>query len=199
VPGYVSKVGSSTALFSATIHPESILFSSILRKIYYITEQLTFIEPERDIMEAVAAVASIVAIVQIAESIINTCKAYIRDVKDAPSDLRTILIEVGSVKCVLEALELSISSEDENQEESRLLRKLGGGGGPLEGCMEALGALEKLFPSQPQPPPRGKRQRIALSLATLAWHFHREKAKRLLEDISTHKATISLTLAAESR
>ena len=66
-------------------------------------------------MEVVAAVASIVAIVQIAESIISTCKAYIRDVKDAPSDFRTILIEVGSLKCVLEALELSISSEDENQ------------------------------------------------------------------------------------
>jgi hypothetical protein len=150
-------------------------------------------------MEAVAAVASIITIIQIAESIISTCKAYIRDVKDAPSDLRTILIEVGSVKCVLEALELSISSEDDNQEESHLLRKLRGGGGPIEGCKEALVELEKLVSSQPQPPPRGKRQRVTLSLAALAWNFKKEKAKRLLEYSSTHKATISLTLAAESR
>jgi hypothetical protein len=79
------------------------------------------------------------------------------------------------------------------------LRKLGGGGGPLKECKEALSALEQLFPSQSQLPPRGKRQRVALSLATLAWHFQKEKAKRLLGDVSTHNATISLTLAAESR
>jgi hypothetical protein len=51
-----------------------------------------------------------IAIVQITDRTIDICKSYIKGVRDAPADLRHILIEVGSLKCVLEVLELSASS-----------------------------------------------------------------------------------------
>jgi hypothetical protein len=53
---------------------------------------------------------NVTTVVQIPERIISLCKAYLTAIHDAPSDLRTILIAVGGVKCVLEVLELLTSS-----------------------------------------------------------------------------------------
>ncbi len=50
--------------------------------------------------------------VQISDRIITVCKAYIKGVKDAQADLRHILLEVGSLNCVLEVLELSAAAPD---------------------------------------------------------------------------------------
>jgi hypothetical protein len=57
-------------------------------------------------MDPLSAASSVIAVVQIADRIIDLCRAYITGVKDAPAELRAILIEVGSVKCVLEVIEL---------------------------------------------------------------------------------------------
>ena len=81
-------------------------------------------------MEVVGAAASVIAIVQIAESVIKLCKAYITGVQDTPTDLRVILIEVGSIKCVLETLDLMRSSANGNSW-AELLRTLQGPDGQL--------------------------------------------------------------------
>jgi hypothetical protein len=148
-------------------------------------------------MDVLSAVSSVVAVVQIADRVISLCKTYITGVQDAPTDLRAILIEVGSVKCVLETLELLTSSKNEDNSLA-ILRKLEGHDGPLEGCREALKGLEALFPPQSQSPVQGKRQRVALSLASLAWPFKRDRGFKLLGEIGRHKATISLGLTTEA-
>ena len=118
-------------------------------------------------MDPLSAAASVIAVVQIADRIVALCKAYITGVNDAPMELRAILIEVGSVKCVLEVLEL-LDPAQKLGEGVELLRKLQM---PIEGCREALKSLEELFPPQSTSLVNGKRQRIALSLMTLAWPF----------------------------
>jgi hypothetical protein len=55
-------------------------------------------------METVAVVASIVAIIQISDQVINACKFYIQATSDTPSDLRAILVEVSTLKFVLETV-----------------------------------------------------------------------------------------------
>jgi hypothetical protein len=50
--------------------------------------------------------ASVIAIIQMAKTIGSVCGSYISRYKDAPKDLRSIIIEVGSVKSVLEVLQL---------------------------------------------------------------------------------------------
>jgi hypothetical protein len=40
------------------------------------------------------------------------CKSYVTTTKDAPNDLQVIIVEAGSVKCVLELLELVIPRSD---------------------------------------------------------------------------------------
>jgi hypothetical protein len=92
-------------------------------------------------MDPLSAAASVIAVVQIADRIIDLCRAYITGVKDAPAELRAILIAVGSVKCVLEVIELlDTSGEAEVTFQGvKILEKLQG---PLAGCKEALNALE---------------------------------------------------------
>jgi hypothetical protein len=148
-------------------------------------------------MEPLSAAASVIAVVQIADRVIDICRAYITGVHDAPADLRAILIEVGSIKCVLEVIEL-LNSPCEGElagHSVAILEKLRS---PLEGCKDALKCLEALFPSPSETPVKGKRQRLALSLASLAWPFKREKALKLLEEIGRHKSTISLGLTTEA-
>jgi hypothetical protein len=103
------------------------------------------------------------------------------------------LIEVGSLKCVLEVLELSVPSP-QIPSQIGILEKLNR---PINGSGEALREIEALFP-QPDFPPKGKREKFVLSLASLAWPFKRDKAIKLLEEIGRHKATISLGLTTEA-
>jgi hypothetical protein len=107
------------------------------------------------------------------------------------------LIEVGSVKCVLEALQLLGSSAGSNSVE--LLKALEGLIGPVEGCGEALKALEALFPAPSRSPAKGKRQKVSLTLESLAWPFKRCRGQKLLEEIGRHKTTMSLCPTTESR
>ena len=141
-------------------------------------------------MDPISAAASVIALVQVADRIISLCKAYITGVHDAPADLRAILIEVGSVKCVLEVIELLGPPEPGS---ANILQKLAS---PLEGCREALTSLETLFPPSSSIT-RGKERRVTLSLASLAWPFKRDKAQRLLRELGRHKANITLGLSAD--
>jgi hypothetical protein len=103
------------------------------------------------------------------------------------------LIEVGSVKSVLEVLDSLLPKDGEparNSDMSIIEAKLGGSDGPLERCMQALTALNSLFPLPEQEKP--------MKLSLLAWPFKEGKARKLLDEIGRYKATIALVLTTES-
>ena len=125
---------------------------------------------------------SVIAVVQIADRVADLCKAYITGVKDAPTELRAILIEVESLKCVLEVIKL-LDTSDETEPTAGTVEILDKLKGLLEGCKESLRSLEDLFLAQSENLVKGKRKRLALSLTTLAWPFKKDKALKLLEEI----------------
>jgi hypothetical protein len=150
-------------------------------------------------MEVVAGVSSIAAIVQLADRIVKLCKFYIGSISDAPSDLRTILIEISTIKSIFESLEF-LNTNDETT--SALLQKVCGRNGPVDGCQKSLLELEKLFPSHALQA-RGnngapsKTQKVKASFATLAYPFQTDKAQRLLQQIMQYKSSINIALTAE--
>jgi hypothetical protein len=147
--------------------------------------------------EAVALGASIIAIFQIADRIIGLCKLYIETVRDAPSDLRTVLIETSTMKTILENVQFLMSC---NNRPSAMLDVLSGADGPIEGCRSAIAKMEELFPSGYAQGPRGnrsKRQKVKASLATLAWPLKESRAKKLVEEVIRYKSTINLALTTE--
>jgi hypothetical protein len=145
-------------------------------------------------MDPLSITASVIAIIQVADRITAACRAYITTAKDAPRDLRAIVIEVESVKSVLGVLELLVLSGGDDA--PAILGKLKGTNGPLEGCMEALTALNSLLPKTASSV--ANQSNKARKMVTLAWPFKKDEARRHLEYIGLHKATISLALTTES-
>ncbi|KAF4844008.1 hypothetical protein CGCSCA4_v007520 [Colletotrichum siamense] len=150
--------------------------------------------------EAFGLAASIFATVQIADRVISLCKRYIESIKDAPSDLRTILIEISSVKAILENVKFLIECDNG---QSEISNSLNGPSGPIEGCHEAMKSLEGLFRTDTAAPPgfgRSKKLKshALVTLATLAWPLKESKAGKLLQDVATYKSTIGLALAADT-
>ena len=180
--------------------------------------------------EALVLGPAIVAFVQLADRIIHICRHYIGSVRDAPHDLRIILVEISSLKAVLQNAQF-LDNVDDAIGKSTLKDT-------LDACKQAVVDLEGLFPKddslitqspdhqagslgspvgmrrvgalvrawvaivRPAKSSGQKRQRITPTLATLetlAWPLKAERSKKLLNEISRHKETISLALLAESR
>jgi len=144
--------------------------------------------------EILGFAASIVAIVQIADRVIDLCKYYIATVEDHPKDLRIILIETSSLRSLLGNLEFLSQSATNS---STILQGLAGENGPIAGCRTAVSELEKLFPMK-QSLNKRQRKTAKMVLASLAWPFQAEKARKLLSQLVQHKTSISLALSAES-
>lgn len=150
--------------------------------------------------EAFGLVASIFATVQIADRVISLCKRYIESIRDAPSDLRTILVEVSAMKAVLDSIKFLVTCDNEHPTISNSLRATCG---PVEGCLEAMKGLEALFrvetaSSQSAGRSRKLKDQALVTLATLAWPLKESKARKLMQDLATYKSTIGLALAADT-
>lgn len=149
-------------------------------------------------MAEVAAVASVIAIIQITDRIISLCKFYIGTARDAPSDLRLILIETSTLKTILENLNFLSACNDPLSEATG---RISGPDGPIEGCLRTATELEKLFPAdaaQTTSRRNGKRRKLDSVLTALAWPLKESKARKLLDEMARYKTTISLALTTSS-
>ncbi|KAH6699767.1 hypothetical protein BKA61DRAFT_496302 [Leptodontidium sp. MPI-SDFR-AT-0119] len=148
--------------------------------------------------EVLATVASVVAVIQISDRVIGLCKFYIESLNsEAPSSLRAVLIEVSTLKTVVESLEFLSKCVNFTP---ALQKRLWASDGPVEGCRAAITALEKLFPkgSVQTGKNASKRQKVRAALEVLAWPMQQGRVQELLQQISSHKAGIQLALTTES-
>ena len=150
--------------------------------------------------EALAVGASVIAIIQVADRIISLCKFYIETARDAPSDLRVILVETSALKTILENLNFLTSCDGP---ESSAARRTSGADGPIEGCFRTVTELEQLLPSDSDSVgTRGrknsKKRKLNSVLTALAWPLKESKARKLLDEMMRYKTTISLALTTNS-
>jgi len=153
-------------------------------------------------MDPLSITSSVIAIIQISTKIVSVCSDYIRDAKDAPSDLQKIMLEVAALKGIFEALSLLLpptnntdsvaSQQNDNERSYSFLRS------SIDGCVRELTALEALFPKAEDRSYDGKRRKCLLSLSSLAWPLKAHRAKKHLDGILQYKATISLALTTRS-
>ena len=151
--------------------------------------------------EIIGLGASIATFIQIAGSIAGVCKSYIEAVQDCPKDLRLIYIETSSIKLLFESLQFLNEDDVDDSKASQILFQPDG---PILGCGRAVTELGRLLPASllapvPTRPAanRAKRQRLSLSLVSLAWPLKASKARKLLDDIMRYKSTITMGLTGE--
>jgi len=146
-------------------------------------------------MDPLSVSASIIAILGLADKIIFVCRKYVSSVKDAPDDLRVLLIHLGNLRSVIENLDF-LHEHGKNVSGSPIVQGLFAAHGPIEGCRKALADLEDLLPTHATTKRGPKRKAVEISLAQLAWPFKEGKVRKLVDQIEKHKSTISLTLTA---
>lgn len=175
-------------------HTRIYMYYLLIFRCYKVLEALI----HRDMGEVLAIGASVIAIVQITDRIVGLCKFYIETVNDAPSDFRLILLETSTLKTIFESLSF-LKACDSGV--SNILSGLASVDGPIEGCLKSVTQLEKLFPSNWQQITeqcRSKKRKVKATLAALAWPLKEGKARKLLDEISRYKTSITLALTTES-
>lgn len=148
--------------------------------------------------EIFAVGASVIAVIQIAERIRILCKSYMETVRDYPSDLRFILVETSMLKSVFGNLRFVTAC---NSGLSNTVSTLSSQDGPIEGCCQSVTKLEKLFLSdciQNNGQNGSKKRKMKATLTALAWPLKANKARKLLDEITDYKTTITLALTTES-
>lgn len=149
-------------------------------------------------MDPFSITAGVIAVIGLADKIISLCQVYVATFRDAPSDLRTIMVEAGSLKSVVTSLEFFLSTWGAGNM-LNIVKSLEGPEGPLEASRKALLSLEKLIPSAADHnATTANRKAMTTSYARLAWPFKEEKARRILHDIARYKTSISLALTTDT-
>ncbi len=142
-------------------------------------------------MDPVSAAANIIAIIHAANRLIVLCQKFLATVKDAPGELRLILIEVSTLWAILNQLELLVSCSSN----APVLSALGRDHGPIMGCRRVLTELENLLPPESILATESKRKAL---VTAFGWLLKEHKAKGLLDELREHKSTIALALTTDS-
>lgn len=145
--------------------------------------------------EALAVGAGVIAFMQLADKVIDLAKYYIEAIHDCPRDIRVILVEVSSLKVVLDNLDFLLKNDA--GPELRMLAHLTGEKGPIIECHQALAQLERLLPTDIKAA-GGKRQKTLTAAGHLAWPLKENSARKLINDITRFKASIQLALIFDS-
>ena len=144
--------------------------------------------------EPVSIVASVIAIIQISDRVINICRHYISTMKDAPSDIQTIVSEIATLKIIFERLEDLVKPDGCGS--SQLVDVLTSDDGPIKGCHRSITQLEALL-SQDNSMAEGSKKR-KLNLAALAWPLKQNKVNKLRADMARYRDIVALAINTES-
>jgi len=144
--------------------------------------------------EALALGAGVVAFIQLTDRVIHLAKYFIEAIRDCPRDIRTILVEVSSLKAVLENLDFLLKTD--SGPEPQMLEQLHRNGLMAE-CKNSLAKLERLLPSDIKTV-NGRRQKIMTAVEHLKWPLRENTARKLIDEISRYKASIAFALTFDS-
>jgi hypothetical protein len=155
-------------------------------------------------MDPLSVGASVIAFVGLADRVIRTAQFCIDTLRDVPSDIRMVYCEVSSLKTIVDILtgpdQAAPSSDSEETIASIGPSFPRNWASPIEACQRCLTSLEALLPSgidfsAPDGPTAPGRRRV--TLAELAWPLKQSKVRKLLAEISQHKATLLLAISGD--
>lgn len=137
--------------------------------------------------------ASVVAFVQIADGVISLSKKYIDGVRDGPSVIRAILIQVSTLRAVLDSLVFLTESQDHASLE--IVRRLGEPGGILHLCRDAVKDLSNMLlyvGPEPSTGPAGPRKMQEKTSNFFKYKISKKPWRRLNRSLSGKSSVSSL-------
>ncbi|KAI9857983.1 MAG: hypothetical protein M1813_007953 [Trichoglossum hirsutum] len=129
-------------------------------------------------MDPLSISASIAALLQVSTGAIR----FLRDVKDAPDDVRRLMVEVSSTRGLLMTLLDLVESGEAGLD---TVYSLSAPNGPLKQCRSTLDSLTEVFT-----PAMG----LGKARKALAWPFQKGEVREVLCAIERQKTLFSLAL-----
>ncbi|CAI7597639.1 unnamed protein product [Penicillium pancosmium] len=137
-------------------------------------------------MDGLSSAASIIAVIQLTGSIVNVCRGYIQEVKDARDDIITLHQTVAGLEAILQELkEIPHDSRERKLSTSSLADN-------ISGCFSCLGALEEKID-----PGRGKRMMKRLGIRALKWPLKRKEVDKIIINLERYKSFFTLSLLVD--
>ena len=140
--------------------------------------------------------AGVLTVIKITTKIISKWKHLIETTRDALKDLRHIFVEISSLKAVFESLQFL---SDTDTDFSDAIQNLTSTTGAVKGCRDTVEQLAQELSSPPvyldSYSGTGKRQRLK---GSFQWCLIEDHARKLVQQVSQHKTTITLTLVSEA-
>jgi hypothetical protein len=135
-------------------------------------------------MDGLSSAASVIAVIQLAGSIVKICGGYIQEVKDAREEILALQQAVTGLEGVLQQLkEFFQGPNGPKLSSSQTLD------GDITNCSLALTALEKKIDA-------GRRHQAMrrLGFRALAWPLKRAEVERVVSDLERYKSSFTLSL-----
>ncbi|KAK5655882.1 hypothetical protein OQA88_5421 [Cercophora sp. LCS_1] len=133
--------------------------------------------------------ASIVAFIQLTDTVIRVCNLYISSVKDAPRDMVIISGEITSLRAILSCL----NESNLHAKTIEALPTLFAPSGPIHACYQSITSLERLLPKVSH----AEAKKTTFSFTDLAWALKEPQVRKLLAEITLHKSTLLLALTGD--
>lgn len=138
-------------------------------------------------MDGVSNAASIIAIIEVAGSVLKTCVTYFNEVKDAKNDIHRLQVEVASLTGLLEKVsELLHSPHGMVLSASKMMVD------GMNECSSTLTALDKRIDP-------GKSHKIMTKwgIRALKWPLKKDELRKTVEDIERCKTALNLALQVD--
>jgi ankyrin repeat domain-containing protein 50 len=141
-------------------------------------------------MDGLSVAASVIAVIQISSQILDLCRTYYINVKDARRNIERVRTEITSLQDVLtNVIDLT---GDPNSSSLRTLNILNQEDGLIQQCQLELADLAaKLEPRE------DKSRMRQFGLRALKWPLTTQEVDKLLVTIGRHKASLTLALTTD--
>lgn len=135
-------------------------------------------------MDGLSSAASVIAVIQLAGSIVKICGEYIKEVKNAKDGIRELQETVTDLAEVLQELKVSLQGpKGAKLSSSRTLDR------SITKCCSTLRTLEVIID-----PGKGKKVMRRLGLRALAWPLKRTEVEGFMSDLERYKSNFTLSL-----
>jgi uncharacterized protein YydD (DUF2326 family) len=136
-------------------------------------------------MDGLSNAASVIAVIQLAGSVVRICGGYIAEVKGARRDVEHVQREIESLTAILQnLLQLLRSRHGTELSTSGVLQE------NIADCLLTLGDLKRKIEPKRRSQPVMKR----LGLRALKWPLKREEVMKVVNRLERDKSSISLAL-----
>lgn len=151
-------------------------------------------------MDPLSVTASVIAVLQAANTVISVCYDFRAAIKDQPWALTRITNSINELRLILSRLEQVANESESNFDETNLarlttLKVLCQEEGAISNCLTELKKLEKkLVPGSWAGKDGSKRRAL---IQSIGWQFKGKEAEEMLQRLEGYKSTLNLAITMD--